>query len=168
MMPALRVSSPGACHRPQVLGPLGPLMAVTVALGCRDAPPASLAATDEAARHGFELAPGQTATVRGHSAITFVGVDRDARCPRGRECAESGPVTVRLRLGAAAEVRLAILDRDQGGPEFQGIHSCTQLDGEALRLRDVTPWPSGDEPPAPEDYRIELIVVATCDAGARK
>jgi hypothetical protein len=57
---------------------------------------------------------------------------------------------------------------EQGGPEFQGIHSCTQLDGEALRLRDVTPWPSGDEPPAREDCRIELIVVATCGAGARK
>jgi hypothetical protein len=94
--------------------------------------------------------------------MTFLGIARDDRCPRGRECAASGPVTARLHPGAGPEIELSILDRDRGEPDFQGIRSCAPFAGRTLRLRDVKPWPVGTTPVSAGDYRVELVVAAGC------
>ncbi|MBL8080554.1 MAG: hypothetical protein JNM55_21465 [Anaerolineales bacterium] len=115
----------------------------------------------------FSLFEGQTAEVSDAGiTITFVSLSGDSRCPLGKECAMSGPVTLSLAI------------RDQGGTqttevlqtftdilglapdmEFEGIKDRTTVDRYLVKIISVLPYPESNTFSIGEpDYQITLKV----------
>ena len=115
----------------------------------------------------FSLSEGQTAEVSDAGiSITFISLSGDSRCPLGKECAMSGPVTLSLAI------------RDQGGTqttevlqtftdilglapdmEFEGIKDRTTVDRYLVKIISVLPYPESNTFSIGEpDYQITLKV----------
>lgn len=113
------------------------------------------------------LSEGQTAEVSDAGiTITFVSLSGDSRCPLGKECAMSGPVTLSLAI------------RDQGGTqttevlqtftdilglapdmEFEGIKDRMTVDGYLVKIISVLPYTESNTFSIGEpDYQITLKV----------
>jgi len=117
----------------------------------------------------FVLAPSESARLGSlpGAIIRFRRVLSDDRCPRRVNCTISGPITVEVEItlpGAEQRlVQLSSLNRNVGGPQLQGIVSCTPIGKFMLRLRDVQPWPSERGPVSSDAYRANFSVEESCD-----
>ena len=69
---------------------------------------------------------------------------------------ESGPVEVSLQVGVHAPVELFFFDRGISG--LAGARATVPFCNESLRLREVMPWPTVFDPPAFDQYRVELVI----------
>lgn len=105
-------------------------------------------------RVGASTTPPKTTT-----AVTFVGVSDDSRCPAGARCVWAGDATVTLRLQpAGGEARPLVL------------HSARaeQRTGEAAGLRitleRLEPSPRVDQPLDPAGYTVGLAIAPGADA----
>lgn len=102
---------------------------------------------------GFELKPGQSATVQG-LRITFDTVDQDSRCPTDVACVWEGDAVVKLTLAqseAAKEAR-ELHTSGTGGPRR------ATYGGYEVELTGLRPAPRSAEPVKPADYRATLTV----------
>jgi hypothetical protein len=144
--------------------------AALLAMACQAAPgsaapPARARSIDLGGE--FALAPDESVEVTGASVrVRFTNVVSDRRCPRQVQCAITGPVTIELGVleagGEERLVKLAVLDRDVGGPALQGITSCVRIGKLALRLRDVQPWPIRGSATPRADYRASFVLASAC------
>jgi hypothetical protein len=115
------------------------------------------------------LSGGQTAEVSDAGiAITFVSLSGDSRCPLGRECAASGPVTLSLSIrdqnGAESIETLQTFTDIKGiSPEmeFEGIKDRTTVDGYLIKITSVLPYPNSKSfSIGRPDYQITLKVTS--------
>ena len=115
----------------------------------------------------ISLAPGQSVAVTGTNlTVTFHSVVRDERCPRGVECAASGPVTISLSVqqgsGAATDFTLQTFTEQNGrspNVEFEGVTNRAEVGEYIIQILRVTPYPKNlTTKIEPSDYRIGLLV----------
>ncbi len=112
----------------------------------------------EAAGQPFFMQPGEEVRVSGTGLrVSFIGVVRDSRCPRGEQCVSAGSAVVRLawQVGEAARV----------------VHEATVGDGRAdpapliasgqmVELLDLQPQPISGRPIEAAQYRLKVKVQA--------
>lgn len=107
----------------------------------------------------FVMKPGEEVRVSGTGLrMSFIGVVRDARCPRGEQCVSAGSAVVQLswQAGDAARVvREATVGerRPEGVPLIAGGH--------AIELLDLQPQPVGGRTIDPALYRLTVKVGAS-------
>jgi hypothetical protein len=151
----------------------GSLAVVVLSAACQLI--AGTAASERAVQLGSEfiLAPGEVvhATEIPSSTVRFQRVIGDRRCPRGMTCAISGPVTIAADVHAPPEamrsVELSVLDREIGGPTWEGMTSCARFGKLGLQLRDVQPWPAHGAAVKGDAYRARFLLTRSCDTEAR-
>lgn len=112
----------------------------------------------EAAGQPFVMQPGEDVRVSGTGLrLSFIGVVRDSRCPRGEQCVSAGSAVVRLawQVGDAARVvREATVGdgRPAPVPLIAG--------GQMIELLDLQPQPVSGRPIDAAQYRLTMKVQA--------
>lgn len=98
------------------------------------------------------LAPGQSHQITaGDLTFTFETVLEDSRCPTGVSCIWAGDAQVRMRATSKG-----------GSPTTYTLHTNDAFDREVLhadirvRLVALTPEPTRDGPPKPDQYRATM------------
>jgi hypothetical protein len=98
------------------------------------------------------LAPGQSHHfASGDLTFTFESVHEDSRCPAGVSCIWAGDAHVRLRVTSQS-----------APPSTYTLHTNDRFDQETfhgdirVRLVALTPEPTRDGPPKPDQYRVTL------------
>ena len=85
--------------------------------------------------------------------VKFEAVIADSRCPTGTNCVWAGDAAVKIQMTAPkTEPASAVLHTNLRTAR-PAVH-----DGWRIKLVDVTPVPTADGPPRPEDYRITLRI----------
>jgi hypothetical protein len=101
----------------------------------------------------FELAPGQTAEVRGTGlTVRFSSVEEDSRCPEGAQCIVAGKARILLDVSGGGE-RPAAVELSTSERSADAVR-----DGQTIRLLELTPHPSTKRSIQPADYRARLVV----------
>ena len=103
----------------------------------------------------FDLGAGESVAVSDELLVLrFDGVSADSRCPLGGFCIRAGDATVTLtarRLPAASATLTLNTD--------PGLRSETPFQDYRVRLVELNPHPRLNEPIAPSDYVVTLLVV---------
>jgi len=103
----------------------------------------------------FSLRVGETANVDGGKlSLTFVGVTKDSRCPRGVDCVVAGEGVVvflaRVANGPSTDLSFKVTSGKGATNRFQGY---------IITITDLAPYPVYNRPPImPADYRTRILV----------
>ena len=102
----------------------------------------------------FSLAPGETARVDTDVLVRarFEEVLSDSRCPTNVECVWAGDALVAFTLTVGADeqrIELSLADAAKRRASFHGF---------SVELTSVNPYPVGNQPIAPRDYRASIII----------
>jgi hypothetical protein len=104
----------------------------------------------------FSLAVGESESIDGEDLIlTFDGVARDNRCPKGVQCIVAGAATVVLVAEIGGETRELTLDVPPGGSASE------RLDGLEITVERVDPGAVAGRRIEPEDYVVTVVVERT-------
>lgn len=117
------------------------------------APAAPASVSDEM----LELRVGATAAVPGTtSALAFVRVSNDSRCPKGVTCVWEGDAVVELRVQTpGGEPRVVSLHVN---PRFE---QRATIDRVVVALDRLEPYPEADRPIPADGYVVTLRVTAS-------
>lgn len=113
------------------------------------------------AAHAFQeppssavLAPGQSHYVPvSDLTLTFEAVLEDSRCPAGVSCIWAGDAQVRLRVASKDTQPASYTLHTNDRFEREVLHGETRV-----RLVALTPEPTRDGPPKPDQYRATLEI----------
>jgi hypothetical protein len=99
------------------------------------------------------LRPGQTRSLyAGKLKIKFVEVIEDSRCPEGVTCVWAGNAKVKLVITGYRTGTKTVELNTNGGLKGD------QLEGYAINLDSVTPYPKADKPIKKSSYRVNISV----------
>lgn len=125
------------------------LGAVWIATPAATAAPARASGATQAV-----LAPDGHLLLPDGTRLRFTGVSEDSRCPKDALCVWPGRAVVALGLttaeGANHDVEI----------QYQGQPTTKTVDGVALTVSDVQPYPASTAPIEPHDYRVTVSIGA--------
>jgi hypothetical protein len=109
------------------------------------------------------LAPGGYLRLPGGTQLTFTGVIEDSRCPKDALCIWPGQAVLAFGLrtagGRAHDFELA----------YHGQPTTETIDGSAVTVSDVQPYPVSTMPIGPNDYRVTVsmgaVIITEADFG---
>jgi len=121
-------------------------MALTLLLGMVDS-------ADAQTPQEFTLRPGQQKSLFGGKLkVKFVEVTDDSRCPTGVDCIWAGNAVVKVIItGYRAGSKTVQLNSNAG-------QKGDQLEGYAINLEGVTPYPKAGKPIGKTSYRASFSV----------
>ena len=99
------------------------------------------------------LAIGASKRVPDTSLTIKVESVNDSRCPTGVTCVWAGDAAVKIRMTAPNTTPVSAVLHTNLASAPPAVH-----DGWRVKLTGVTPAPTADGPPRPEDYRITLLI----------
>ena len=85
--------------------------------------------------------------------VKFEAVVADSRCPTGTTCVWAGDTAVKIQMTAPKTTPASAVLHTNLRTAPPVVH-----DGWRIKLIGVTPAPTADGPPRPEDYRITLLI----------
>lgn len=113
----------------------------------------AIESADAQTRREFVLRPNQQKSVfAGHLKIKFVEVTDDSRCPTGVTCVWAGNAVVKLVITGYRAGSKTVELNTNGGVKGD------QLEGYAINLESVTPYPKANKPIKKTDYRATISV----------
>lgn len=99
------------------------------------------------------LRPGQTKSLySGKLKIKFVEVMEDSRCPTGVNCIWAGNAKVKVIITGYRVGSKTVELNTNGGQKGD------QIEGYAINLETVTPYPKANKPIKKSSYRVEFSV----------
>ena len=103
----------------------------------------------------FTLRPGETANVGSTPLrVTFLAVTNESRCPSGVQCVWEGDATIALKVSSgASDVTVAL----HTNPHAPGVTDVV-VEGYAITLQELTPYPVEGRQTNAADYRAKLLV----------
>jgi hypothetical protein len=109
------------------------------------------------------LAPGGHLLLPDGTQLTFTGVIEDSRCPKDALCIWPGQAVLAfgLRTAEGSEQEFEIA--------YQGQPTSETVDGSAVTVSDVQPYPVSTMPIEPNDYRVTVsmgaVIITEADFG---
>lgn len=117
-----------------------------------DSTPARAAETPQGGPTEAVLAPGGYLQLPDGTRLTFTDVASDSRCPKDVVCIWAGNVALAFGLETA----------DGGTSDFEvtyeGQPATETVEGYAVTVMDVQPYPVSTQPIEPEDYRVTVRI----------
>lgn len=115
---------------------------------CASTPPVTLPSSVNVV-----LAIGASKRVPDTSLSIKVESVNDSRCPTGVTCVWAGDAAVKIQMTAPKTAPASAVLHTNIGSAPPAVH-----DGWRIKLVNVTPVPTTNGPPRPEDYRITLLI----------
>jgi hypothetical protein len=113
----------------------------------------AIESADAQAPQRFTLRPKQQKSLfAGKLKVQFVEVMEDSRCPEGVNCIWAGNAKVKLVITSYRMGSKTVELNTNGGQKGD------QLDGYAINLESVTPYPKADKPIGKASYRVTISV----------